>query len=266
MSVAAAGGGDSALKRARLARNMTLEEAADALNAITGLAADASLLSAFESGRRRTGKRNRAGLCRLYRERPEVLFAHQDGAATSALETTGTAVVVKVLTRWTDLIEAMVDVVAEARDQLVVTGSRSREKAYLAAIETAVAQYPDLVHTRVLYGPPRHRALADHLVRLLELRDPSARRNGVKTLHIGMVEPTEALERFFVASETAAVAPLPSFHGADGFDCGVLLSREAAVGLVHHGREACASARLVETIEAVRMLPVRHNQRGEGEA
>ncbi|MFE6775866.1 hypothetical protein [Streptomyces sp. NPDC057702] len=38
-----------------------------------------------------------------------------------------------------------------------------------------MAQRPDLVHYWVLYGPPRHRALADHLVRLLELRDPSAR-------------------------------------------------------------------------------------------
>ncbi|MFM9540140.1 helix-turn-helix domain-containing protein [Streptomyces turgidiscabies] len=259
MSVAAATGTDSTLKRARLALNMTLEEAADALNAITGGAADASLMSAWESGRRRTGKRNRAGLCQVYRERPEALFAHQDGAAASVLETSGTAVVVKVLTRWTDLVAAMADVAAGAREQLVVTGSRSREKAYLAAIETAVAQHPDLVHYRVLYGPPRHRALTDHLLRLLELRDPSARRNGVKTLHIGLVEPTEALERFFVASESAAVVPLPSFHGADGFDCGVLLSREAAVGLVHHGREACASARPVETIEAVRALPVRHN-------
>ncbi|MEV6777846.1 XRE family transcriptional regulator [Streptomyces syringium] len=239
---------------------MTLEEAADALNAITGLAAAASLLSAFESGRRRTGTRNRAGLCQLYRERPEVLFAHQDGEAASVLETSGTAVVVKVLTRWTDLIEAMVEVASGAREQLVVTGSRSREKAYLAAIETAVAQHPDLVHYRVLYGPPRHRGLSDHLVRLLELRDPAARRNGVKTLHIGVVDQPGVPERFFVASETAAVTPLPSFHGAEGFDCGVLLGREAAVGLVHHGREACASARPVETIEAVRALPMGHTR------
>ncbi|MFK0120118.1 hypothetical protein [Streptomyces sp. NPDC090994] len=72
-----------------------------------------------------------------------------------------------------------------------------------------------------------------------------------------MVESPEALERFFVASESAAVVPLPSFYGAEGFDCGVLLGREAA-GLVHHGREACASARPVETIEAVCALPVRH--------
>lgn len=74
--MAAASSTDSALKRARLALNMTLEEAADALNAITGGATDASLMSAWESGRRRTGKRNRAGLCQLDRERPEVLFAH----------------------------------------------------------------------------------------------------------------------------------------------------------------------------------------------
>ncbi|MFJ5176040.1 XRE family transcriptional regulator [Streptomyces griseoviridis] len=234
---------------------MTLEETADALNAVTGGATDASLVSAWESGRRRTGKRNRAGLCQVYRERPEVLFAHQDGTTAGLLETAGSSVAAQVLTRWVDLVEAMVDVVTGAREQLVVTGSRSRERAYLAAIETAVTENPDLVHYRVLYGPPRHHALRDHLLRLLEVRDLSARRNGVKTLHIGMVERSEAVERFFVASETRAVVPLPSFHGgAEGFDCGVLLDREAAVGLLHHGREVCASARPVETSEAVLSL------------
>lgn len=114
------------------------------------------------------------------------------------------------------------------------------------------------MHYRILYGPPRHLALSEHLVRLLELRDPAERRNGVKTLHIRIVEPLHAMERYFVASENAAVVPLPSFHGAEGFDCGILLGREAAVGLVQHGREACASARPVETLEAVHALPVRH--------
>lgn len=65
----------------------------DALNAITGGAAEASLVRAWESGRRRTGKRNRAGLCALYRERSEALFAHQDGSAASVLEASGTDVV-----------------------------------------------------------------------------------------------------------------------------------------------------------------------------
>lgn len=253
-----AAGARSALRRARLARNLTLEEAAEQLNAVTGGATDASLLSAWESGRRRTGIKNRAGLCELYGQSSEVLFTHQDGLGSiSVLEASGTDVVVRVLTRYTDLIAAMVDVVAGARERLVVTGSRSREGAYLAAIERVVAEQADLVHYRVLYGPPRHRALSEHLVRLLELRDPLERRNGVKTLHIGLVEPLSAMERFFVASESEAVVPLPSFHGAEGFDCGVLLGREAAVGLVQHAREACASARLVETMEAVRALPLR---------
>jgi transcriptional regulator with XRE-family HTH domain len=255
-------GANSALRRARLARNLTLEEAAELLNKITGGGTDASLLSAWESGRKRTGIRNRAGLCELYGQSSAILFAHQDGLdSVSALEATGTEVVVRVLARYTDLVAAMVEVVAGAREQLVVTGSRSREGPYLAAIEKVVAEQPDLVHYRVLYGPPRHRALTDHLVRLLELRDPLERRNGVKTLHIGMVESPSAMERFFVASESSAVVPLPSFHGAEGFDCGVLLGREAAVGLVQHGREACASARPVETMEAVRALPLRQSGR-----
>jgi hypothetical protein len=171
-------------------------------------------------------------------------------------------VVVRVLTRWVDLMEAMIEVVSTAQEWLIVTGSRSREKSYLAAIETAVGQVPDLVHYRVLYGAPRHRELTGHLLRLLELRDPRERRNGLQTLRIGLVEQPSAMERFFVASESAAVVPVPSFHGAEGFDCGILLGREAAVGLVQHGREACASARPVETSEAVLALAAREIHAG----
>ena len=72
---------------------------------------------------------------------------------------------------------------------------------------------------------------ASHLLRLLELRDPRERRHGVQTLRIGIVEQMSAMERFFVASESSAVVPLPSFHGSQAFDCGILLGREAAVGL-----------------------------------
>ncbi|MFI1189725.1 multiprotein-bridging factor 1 family protein [Streptomyces californicus] len=258
-------GTESALRRARQAQGLTLEEAAGRLNKITRGGADASQLSAWESGRKRTGAKNRRGLSRLYRERQEVLFAHQDGQESSVLGAAGTGVVVRVLTRYTELVEAMVEVAVEAHEYLVVTGSRSREKSYLAAIENAVAQQPDLVHYRVLYGPPRHAELADHLVRLLELRDPGERRNGVRTLRIGVV-PQSAMEQHFVASESAAVVPLPSFHGLEGFDCGVLLGREAAAGLVQHGREALASARAVETAEAVRALRGRHGMpHGQGE-
>ncbi|MET7756050.1 hypothetical protein ABZT27_15240 [Streptomyces sp. NPDC005389] len=162
----------------------------------------------------------------LYGKPSEVLFAHQDGqngVAQALHQAQGT-----LITRWADLVEAMTSVVVGAKQHLVVAGSRSREKAYLSAIELAVAQNPDLMHTRVLYGPPRHPELAEHLMRLMELRDPAERRNGVRTLSIGLVDRGETLERFFVASESQAVVPLPFLHSADGFDCGIVLGREAA--------------------------------------
>ncbi|MGW0949871.1 XRE family transcriptional regulator [Streptomyces sp. NPDC002623] len=261
--VAQTGGYESALKLARTSRNWTLEDAAERLNAMTGGGDRRSLMSGWEFGRHRTGAGNRAALCQLYRERSQALFAHQDGASVSALEESGTAVVVRVLTRWADLTEAMIEVVVTAQEWLIVTGSRSREKSYLSAIETAVAQVPDLLHYRVLYGPPRHRELTDHLLRLLDLRDPRERRHAAQTLRIGIVEQPWMRERLFVASECAAVVPPPSFHGAEGFDCGILLGREAAVGLVQHGREACASARPVETAEAVLALAAGERAAGK---
>ena len=45
-----------------------------------------------------------------------------------------------------------------------------------------------LVHWRVLVGPPHRQVLKDHLIRLLDLRDPADRTYGMQTLHLGMVE------------------------------------------------------------------------------
>ena len=66
----------------------------------------------------------------------------------------------------------------EAREYLVVTGSRSRGLPYLQQIEEVLRERPRLVHYRVLFGPPHHRLLMDHLLRLLELRDPNSREQG----------------------------------------------------------------------------------------
>ena len=65
--------------------------------------------------------------------------------------------------------------------------------------------------------------LKDHLIRLLQLRDPADRSLGVKTLHIGMVEDTgSSPERFFCASEQMAVVPIPSLTSLEAFDSGVV--------------------------------------------
>ena len=50
-----------------------------------------------------------------------------------------------------------------------------------------LAEKPSLVHYRVLFGRPRNQVLKDHLIRLLELRDPD-RSLGIKTLHLGLVD------------------------------------------------------------------------------
>ncbi|MGH3934013.1 MAG: hypothetical protein ACRDS1_03350, partial [Pseudonocardiaceae bacterium] len=105
--------------------------------------------------------------------------------------------------------------------------------------------------------PPRHAVLTDHLLRLLDLRDPADRSLG-KTLHIGMVvEDPSTPERFFCASETSAVVPIPSLTSAEAFDSGVLLGAKTAERLIDHARQCYAAARRVETMQAIRALPVR---------
>ena len=143
-----------------------------------------------------------------------------------------------------------------SENYLAIAGSRSRDVVYLKAIETVLAARPELVHYRVLFGPPRHADLTVHLRRLLEMRDPHDRSVGLKTLHIGVIadEPNTP-ERFLCASEHAAVVPIPSLTSADAFDSGVLLGAGAARRLIDHARQCYAAARRVETPAAVQALP-----------
>jgi hypothetical protein len=76
-----------------------------------------------------------------------------------------------------------------------------------------------LVHWRVLVGPPHRQVLKDHLIRLLDLRDPADRTYGMQTLHLGMVEDQiREPERFFVASESQAVVTIPCLQSQIGRD------------------------------------------------
>ncbi|MDG4834875.1 helix-turn-helix transcriptional regulator [Solwaraspora sp. WMMD1047] len=248
---------ESPLRSARRHHNWTLEDVVARIDARApggGTGVTPSLLSSWERGKIKTSLRYRQLLCDLYELPPEVLFAHQDQPSPNP---TGVGIPApRVLRTHGELLGAMIHVVRGARHCLAITGSRSRGGPYLQAVEAALAEHPDLVHYRVLYGPPHHRATHDHLLRLLELRDPAERTNGVKTLHIGLVDPVAAPERFIVSSDNAAVLPVPSLTTAEAFDTGLLLGADAAVGLVHHVREAYAGARRVETIDAVRALPI----------
>jgi len=243
----------SPLRRERLTRNWTLENVVEEIDLRTPgghSGVTPSMVSGWELGRHTTSIGHRQTPCEIYEQPPDVLFAHQDrGLAGNAA--------LRLLTGFPELQQAMLATVAGACECLVAAGSRSRDGRYLAAVEEALAGRPGLVCYRILFGTPRHRVLKDHLVRLLELRDPADRSLGVKTLHIGMVQDTESSpERFFCASEQMAVVPIPSLTSHEVFDSGVVFGPAVAARLIDHGRQAYAAARRIETLAGVRGLRV----------
>lgn len=249
----AAAGEMSPLRRARKTMDATLEQVVADLDATSDNGSSgvtASMLSGWERNVHVTSIKYRALLAGYYNQPSEVLFAHQDQQLTAASETP------RLLVGHHDLHDAMTDVVRNARQYLAVLGSRSRDAAYLDTIETALAQQPELVHYRVLFGPPRHAVLTDHLHRLLRLRDPHDRTLGVKTLSLGVIDDDPgAPERFFCASELAAVVPIPSLTSSEAFDSGVLFGSAVAERLIDHARQCYAGSRKVETPQALADLP-----------
>ncbi|MFI2664173.1 XRE family transcriptional regulator [Micromonospora carbonacea] len=209
-----------------------------------------TMVSGWELGRHTTSHAHRKTLCAIYGKSVDELFAHQDQPLADSDDAP------RLLARYADLYPAMLTVVGEARECLIVTGSRSRNGSYLEAIEAALVANPALVLYRVLHGPPHYRVLKQHLVRLLELRDPQDRSLGVKTLHLAVEEDQWAPERFFIASERAAVVPIPSLTSHEAFDSAVLLGPGPASRLLDHGRQAYAAARRIETVDDVRALEV----------
>ncbi|RNL86999.1 XRE family transcriptional regulator [Halostreptopolyspora alba] len=205
------------------------------------------MLSGWERGRHTTSPRYRRLLSDYYGQPVSTLFAHQDEPPIEASDSP------RLITDPRSLREAMIDVVNAAETYLAVAGSRSRDADYLTAIESVLHQRPSLVHYRLLFGPPRTHALADHLKRLLEIRDPHDRSLGMKTLHIGLID-TDIPERFFCACEHTAIVPLPSLTSVYGFDCGVVLGPHAALRLVDHARQGYAAASRVESLRVLRSL------------
>ncbi|PXX69353.1 hypothetical protein DFR70_1021042 [Nocardia tenerifensis] len=232
----------SPLRRARRAKDVTLEQVCAALDQLSSTGSSGvhpSMLSAWERGRHQTSDKYRTMLAAYYKVPVAQLFAHQDLAAAQDSETP------RLLLDHRQLHHAMLGVVRNARHYLAVTGSRSRDGDYLAAIESVLAARPSLVHYRILFGPPRHAVLTDHLRRLIDLRDPDDRSLGVKTLHISMVT-ADIPERFFAANDTTAVVPVPSLTSLEGFDTGITLGVVGA-RLIDHARQLYAAGQKVES-------------------
>jgi hypothetical protein len=145
----------------------------------------------------------------------------------------------------------LADVIAGAERYLAITGSRSRDPDYLARVERAVGDRPDLVHYRVLYGPPRHGATKNHLRHLVALDRAN--------VHVGIVHDLfRDQERFIVASERCAVIVLPSMSSIANFDTGLLIDDpEIAAHYVAHVRQAYLGAEPIETRADVEDLEIK---------
>jgi hypothetical protein len=97
-----------------------------------------------------------------------------------------------------------------------------RDPDYLTSIEAKLARQPDVVHYRVLFGPPRRRVLKEHLAHLLQVRNPESRQGGNKTIFIGLFEDlAKEPENGVCANENRAFVRLPSMNGMQKHDTGI---------------------------------------------
>jgi hypothetical protein len=191
----------------------------------------------------------RQHLCEVYDATPEALgFTHALDAGGGRL---------RLLTSYRELVDAMCRVVDEAREFLVTSGSRTRESAYLQTIERSLALRPGLVFYRVLFGPPHHRVLKDHLAVMVRLRNPDDCPGGGERLYLGIVDPSSCEpERAICASEREAVLAIPSLVQAGNFDTGVLFAEADARCLVDHVRQLYTGTRRLETRACIERLVV----------
>ena len=165
---------------------------------------------------------------------------------------------IELVTSGAVLTAAMVEVVTQARECIVSVGSRSREPAYLLEIERALRREPNLIHYRILIGPPHSQVLKDHLLRLVELDEIPAAGARRKRLYVSMLTDLAAdHERFFIVSERTAVIVLPSANSPGNFDTGLVVRDDTYVqGLILHGKALYGKHRLenVKAVEDLRVL------------
>jgi hypothetical protein len=164
---------------------------------------------------------------------------------------------VHLVTSGGELTAALIDVVRNAQEHLVAVGSRSSEITYLQEIERAIQDKPFLIHYRILLGLPHSQVLKDHLLRLLALRPAQINGSSGQTLHISIANDLIRYhERFFVASERAAVVILPSVNSPMNFDTAIIVREPQYVHrLLQHGKALYGKHRL-ESFEAMDRIEV----------
>ncbi len=186
--------------------------------------------------------------CRLVTVRVLAQFFSTEPRALILAEN-GTGL--QLLTNVQHIIEANIDIVQDAERILVCTGSRSRDENYLRTIETRLADVPSLIHYRLMAHPPFKKIFQDHLLRLLEIRDPSDRTQGYKTIHINLHDDLLKQPEFSLcASEKKALIVLPSAYGMYEYNTALLIEDpEVATRFAHIAKALSQTGKKLETAQ-----------------
>lgn len=157
-----------------------------------------------------------------------------------------------------ELLESNIRIVASAGKILYTTGSRSRDKKYLDAIEQKLQSTPALVHYRVLFGPPHHESLRQHLLNLLQLRSPRDRTHGYKTIFLGLYDNSlKQFESFILGNENEVLVILPSLSSIEKYDTGIVFTGIDDVnGFMNFVKQLYTASKTIELATDIKTLSV----------
>jgi hypothetical protein len=158
-------------------------------------------------------------------------------------------------------------IVEEANRFIVCAGSRSRDEDYLMLIEDKLQANPAVVYYRILFGPPHFHALHEHLLRVLQIRDPqsTAREGAGKSVFISLFDDHDCEpEHFLCGNERCALLPQLSLRGLSWYDTAFLVN-DVHLALMWASRmqEAYHHGHPVETREDVLNLPILKGDRDD---
>lgn len=182
---------------------------------------------------------------------------HERGRPADVVRFADSNLKLGLITSSADLIRTNADIVSEAEEVFFATGSRSRDAAYLEAIESRLKVRPSLIHYRVLIGSPFRALLKQHLLRLIGMRSPDDRSAGFKTLHLGVFEkPLQQAEVFIAGNEKRVLIVLPSRKGLGEYNTALVIDDHSYVrDAFNFVKQMYAASRQIETVAAIEQLP-----------
>jgi hypothetical protein len=169
---------------------------------------------------------------------------------------------VKVLTSEDEINAALRATVTKADKLLICVGSRSRDHAYLNAIEERLRDKARLRHKRILCGPPAHDVLKAHLLKIQRLHHDD------RAIELGVLDMArcEDPEQSLCASENRAVIVVPALGTFGKYDSAIVVTQKRHVeAVVNYCERLWKDARKLKERNDVNALQTTRTRRVEDE-